>query len=414
MAHIEYKESKLKNGLCVITSTNDCSGVVNIDLVMRAGSRYESTDESGHAHMLEHMLLKGTTDRPGNTDIHDSAEKNGAYLNALTNIENVSIKSQIVTEQKEFMFELIDDVLVNSIIDPVTLENEKKVVIEEIKKAEQDGDRMVRIKALEGFFNGHPIAKMVPGTKDGINEISYSKLKDYKKRTFIPSQSSLITTGNLSHEDVLELFKKYFSNWGEGQQKNDIVAFEPEVPKKKYSFYEFPSKQSFIFICYSNKGISDLKEFAALELIAGLVGEGNASLLSKELRSKEGLIYSQLTLNTSYIDTGIFEIKTTSGKPKEVTDIILNSLDNLSKSLNEEILKDIKNRKIKQFRRVMSNPSSEISFLGRFFVLLNRLLTPDDYATMLNEVTLEDVKNAADKYLTKEYALVAVLGPSVD
>ncbi len=146
-------------------------------------------------------------------------------------------------------------------------------------------------------------------------------------------------------------------------------------------------------------------------MVAGFVGEGNASLLSKELRSKKGLIYSQSTFNTSYIDAGIFEIKTATGKPKEATDIILNILSNFSESLNEETLQDIKNRKINQFERLISNPSSEISFLDRFFVLLNRLLTPNDYVSMLNKVTLEDIKNVAGKYLTKEQALVAVLGP---
>jgi predicted Zn-dependent peptidase len=410
MANINYEESKLENGLRIITSTNDCSGVVNIDLVVKAGARYESDGESGYAHMLEHMLLKGTAKMPGNTDIYDSVEKNGAFLNALTNVENVSIKSQVVTEQSEFMFELIDDVLINSTIDPVTLENEKKVVIEEIKRADQDGERVLRMKALKGFFGGHPMARIVPGTKDTVNEMSDSKLKDYRERTFIPSQSALITTGNLSHERALELSKKYFSDWN-GEQKDNVALFEPEVTKEKYVFYEFPSKQSFIYICYPTKGVSDLKEFAALELVAGFVGEGSASLLSKELRSKEGLVYSQLTLNTSYVDAGIFEIRTATSKPKEATDIIVDIVNGCSKSINEEILQEIKNKKIAQFKRIISNPSSEISFLGRFFVLLNRMLTPAEYISMLSEVTIEDIKNAAEKYLTKEQALVAVLGP---
>ena len=411
MANVNYKDGQLKNGLRIITSTNDCSDVINIDLVIRAGSRHEAEAESGYAHMLEHMLLKGTINRPGNTDIYETAEKNGAFLNASTNVESVSIKSQIVKKQKEFMFELIDDILINSIIDPTTLENEKGVVIEEIKRAEQDADRMIRIKALESFFSGHPIAKMVPGTEESIKGMSDLKLKDYKKRTFMPSRAALVTTGNLSHEEALELSNKYFLNWSARQEQKDAALFEPEVAREKYVFYEFPSKQSFVYICYLNKGISNLKEFTALELITGFVGEGSASLLHKELRSKEGLIYNQSTFNTAYVDSGVFEIKTATSKPKEVIDITLNILNNFYKSIDEETLQEIKNKKINLFKRSISNPTAEISFLDRFFVLLDRLFKPDDYISMLNEVTLEDVNNVAKKYLTKDRALVAVLGP---
>ena len=410
MANIEYKESRLDNGLKVITSTNNCSDVVNVDLVMRAGARYESDDESGCAHMLEHMLLKGTTKMPGSTDIYNAIEKRGAFLNALTNIENISIKSQVVTQQNDFILELIADMLFNSLIDPTTLENEKKVVSEEIRRAEQDGDKMVRIKSLEYFFEGHPIAKMIPGSTEGVNEITETKLKNYKKNTFTPSQSALVTTGNIAHEDVVKLAEKYFSNWV-NSQKNTVVSSEPSVSKEKQVFFEFPSKQSFVYICYPTRGISDLKEFAALELIAGFVGEGSASLLSKELRSKEGLVYGQTTFNTPYTDAGIFEIKTSTTKPKEVIEIILNGVNNFSESINEETILDIKNKKIAQFKRVNSNPSSEISFLDRFFVLLDRMLTPEEYISMLEEVKLEDIKSVAAKYLTREQALVAVLGP---
>ena len=125
----QYKETILANGLRVISNELD-SPISTIDIWIKAGSRYEDKDQLGYAHILEHMLLKGTKTRPTSFDFRVAMDRVGAISNAMTYSEFSRFFVQVASDYQDLMFELLADALLNALVDPTVLENEKKVIIE--------------------------------------------------------------------------------------------------------------------------------------------------------------------------------------------------------------------------------------------------------------------------------------------
>ena len=135
-----YKESTLENGLRVFTYEDTSIPVIDIKLVFKAGSRYEESHQKGYAHILEHMLLRGTIKRPSPILISKELDNRGGSRGASTNKEALTITMQAADNYLEDLLELLSDMLLNSLIDSSVLENEKRVIIEEFKKTFDNTD----------------------------------------------------------------------------------------------------------------------------------------------------------------------------------------------------------------------------------------------------------------------------------
>lgn len=406
----QYKKTALVNGLTVITGENKFSPIVTLGIVVKAGSKYEKGEESGYAHILEHMLMKGTSRRPTSYEIGVELDKIGASSNATTGKESVLFVSQAAGRHAERLFDIASDRIMNSLINPATLENEKKIIIEELRRAEENHDRRASVLATSYLLEGSQISKDTLGNEKTISSATREKLINYCNKFYPAGNSALIALGNLSHEESMGLAEKYFGSWQKGKtvkMERDVLA--PINPH--FRFEKLDTQRTYIRLFYRISGAELIKESLIFEMLSNYLSYGYSSILKHELRTKKGLIYGIGASIDTFSDVGIFKISTATASPGLVADIIIKTMGKLQENITNETLETLKEQTISIMSRRMANPFNEMGFLINGFVLYDKLITLDDLSKILRDIKLGDVKSSIKKHLTPENSLLILMGP---
>lgn len=401
-----YKEITLNNGLRVITSENPNSGIITFSIWVKAGARYESSEQSGYAHFLEHMLLKGTKKYPSTFEVGRVKDRVGAISNAFTGPERIYFFIQVAKDNLGKMVELLADAILNPLLDANELENEKKVVIEEMRRSKEDYPKHIWKVLLREVFNGHPLSQNILGSEESIAAATQEKIKEYHKKFFIPSRSAFVATGGVSHETILPLIEKYFGNWSGEYIADDLHS--PSIKEGNF-FEKAPTKQTYLIFACAGQNITP-KESAAFEILKNYLSYGQSSLLKEELRNKRGLVYGVSASNTSYLDANLFGIETSTAKPKEVIDIVSQEIDNLSINFSENLFEELKNQTVNVVLRQLSDPFSEIAILGNGWRLYGKLISPEEFINEIKNVSYKDILAVKNKFLSKNNLFITAIG----
>ncbi len=405
-----YKESILDNGLLILTHEDKSLPVVEVFLVFKAGSRYEEKHQRGYAHILEHMLLKGTTKRPSPSLLAREIDSKGGYKNAHTGREGFSITLRAADNYAEELFELLSDMLFHSLMDPKVLENEKKVIIEELNKADDNIGKILTQFTFEKLFNGHPLSTNILGDAESIMSANVNALKTYKKKFLIPGHAALVVSGNISHNRALRLAKKYFNDWSE-KSKVPLPSVNIKPATRKYYFYSKDTKQTLVAYNLYAVPAHKIRQSIALDLVQNFLNFGGSSVITEELRHKRGLVYSVSLSNPTFSDAGFFSIKTSTSKPKETVKAIDNIMRNLKNLFTEDLVDGIKARIIGNFKLFIANPYYRAPFISAGFIATGKLFTPEEGIAEINSISYDEIIQVIDTYLTPEKAIITALGP---
>lgn len=400
-----YKESISENGISVITAENPSSDIVSLVFCFRAGSRHDSPGQKGYAHFLEHMIMKGSVKYPSVAAISDLTDPLGAYLNAYTSVESLRLIFQVPKNGFKKIFGLIADLVINPVFEDKTLENEKKVVLQEIGRAMSDPQKLVWIKSFENAFSGSSFANYPLGKKEDIIEASSDDLKEYMKRWMTPERSVLVVSGNISHEEVLSLTGKFYGRW-------DPKGFSDEPEKidlKPGSYhFDFPAEQNHIDISGLYE-LPDIKEWAALNVALVILAKGRDSILVNLLRQKMGLVYSVIADAALYKGYFIYRIGTSTDFREQVIKLILKEIKDLPKKIDGVVVKKAKEQFANNLVRDISDPIKEITFIYNYWLGYGRFIKPGDIIKAVRSLKPDDVRRAAEKYFRpKDIAITSV------
>ncbi len=400
----------MKNGLRLITHTNKESKVTEIDVWIKAGGRYETNETWGYAHILEHMLLKGTEKYPDVFAVHSKLDRAGAYANAYTGVDQVRFVFQVAGKYTDSFLELMAEIIRRPLLDGDVFENEKKVVLEELHKTESTPDQFAARVNLNKVFQGHPLERYSLGTEESVRSATAEKIREYYKRFYAPNNAAIVVIGPDKHIAVKNIVEKYFGDWAKSDslENNNQI---PKHPQKRKFFHLNDIKQTYIFLNYYTPGADSTREQAALDLVASYLGYGFSSPLLQELRVKKGLVYNVSANNFFNADAGRFMLYTFTTKPKEVIVTFKEVVQKLKDRFSEGMLPEIKAQRVGQFLRVSADPFHEGDILGRNFILRNKLISPDDYVAEINKVTYTDIKNVIEKYLVEDNSFLTIVGP---
>lgn len=402
-----YKESKLDNGLSIITSEDQNAEVVTISVWVRAGSRYEKKDERGYAHILEHMLLKGTKKRPSIFDVNVIMDRAGAASNAATNVEMVHVYIQVAKERFVEMFEVLAEIINEPLLSEDVLENEKKVILQEYDRAYDNPASRLWIESSKRVFEGHPLSQHPLGTRDSIASATPRALRDYYEHLFVSERMAVVVTGGVDHDAIVLLSNKHF---GVLRQSDNAVEEKPApLFRKGYAFEQMPITQYQVNFNFLGPATT-LQEASALDVLANFLGYKHTSLLYRKVRHEAGLAYSIGVFDMRYIDATLFHIQTASTKPEEIIPLIIDEVIHIERSLTPELFEEYKEQLINAFLRVLSNQYDEMVFLGNAWLQYGRLLSPMDRKMAIKNLTYSTMIDVKNRFLKKENLFVMTLG----
>ena len=402
---------KLDNGQTVVIQEVRNNPIVTIDTWIKTGSIDENDSNSGVAHFLEHLFFKGTKNHePGEFD--KILETKGAITNAATSKDFTHYYITIPSKYFDLAMDLHADMLLHPMIPRNEMEKERKVVLEEISKDQNSPNKLLRENLDEMMYKTHPYKRRVIGRSDVIETITREQVLNFYNTHYTPANMVTLVIGDVDTNTALNKIKDVFNEAYKKPEKNVYPKeFQLDKQEKKVSYANVES--GYMLIGFRGTPIVD-KDSYALDVLSTIMGDGRSSILYQVLKEKKRIAFSISAGNSTFKDDGIFYVSANfePDKCKLVQDAIFEEISKIQKNgVTDEQLKLAKNiieRNTYYSRESVSNISSEI---GYTMALTGDIKFYDSYLNNIKNVTKEDVKKAAEKYLGLSKSAVSIVLP---
>ena len=406
-----YTVQKLPNGQTVIVYEIHNNPIVTIDTWIKTGSINETDANNGVAHFLEHLFFKGTKAHPTG-EMDRILESKGAVINAATSKDFTHYYITIPSEYFDTAMDLHSDMLLNPQIPRKELEQERKVVLEEISKDENNPSRKVYDNLNDMMYTYHPYKRKVIGSENIIGTIRREEILDYFNKFYAPSNMVTIVVGDVDTAKAIEKISKCFAQEYRKPIKTNFKS-ENQLQSQKRKVDYTDAQSGYLMMGFRGVNISNNDTYA-LDVLAEILGGGKSSRLYRDIKEQKGLAYSISASNGSYKDDGIFYISANyiPSNLEKLEKSIFEEIKNIQKyGITEEELERAKNIIIQDTyysRESTSNISSE---LGYIYALTNSSQIYDNYVENIKKVTINQVNAAADKFLGANKAAISVVLP---
>lgn len=412
MQSLQYEITTLDNGIRIITETVSHVQFMSMGFWVGVGSRYETEQQWGITHFIEHMLFKGT-DKRSAEQISSTVDAVGGQLNAFTSKENTCYYIKTLTEDFPLAVDVLSDMFLNSRFDNEEIAKEREVIIEEIKMYEDTPDDLVHDLLSANLWPDHPLGRAILGTEESIAAFDHDMLKHYMEQYYTGSNIVVSVVGNISHAQVVQAIKAVLGGIPKGEPNQCQLAGTAQAGVNSY-LKETAQSQ----ICVAVPGVAKEDDrLFPLSILNTYLGGGMSARLVKKIREEEGLAYSVYSYNGSYSDTGAFVISvgTRPENCQRVIDIILEELEDVRQNgiSQQELDKSFNQLKGSLFMG-LETVNSRMNKLGRSMLIYDRVITPEENVEELSKVTVEDVKKLAEELFRRENLQITVLGPVED
>lgn len=295
---------KYENGLTVIVDTVEGLRSVTAGIMVGAGSAYETAENNGISHFIEHMLFKGTSRRSA-ADIVRGFDNAGANYNAFTGKEYTCFYFKSIDEKIEECFDILSDLFLNSTFEKDELDRERKVILEEIGMSKDEPDGVCYDILARVMYRGS-LGMEILGTSDNVSRFDKSDIESYRKKHYIPANTVVAFVGNVTEESACALVDKYLAEFT-AAPKAKRSEFPFQTFNGGYAEYIHDYEQSELSIAYPNVVFGD-ERAAKSAVLDCILGNSMSSRLFQRIREKMGLCYSVYTLPRLGGKTGLFSI----------------------------------------------------------------------------------------------------------
>src|SRR5579862_9875692 len=187
----------LDNGVRILVEPVDYVRSASIGLWCKTGSRHELDHEGGVTHLIEHMLFKGTGKRTAK-EIAEAIEGRGGALNAFTDKESTCYYCRVLADDVQNGIDVLSDMMLHSLIDPEELIREEGVVLEEIKRSEDEPGDHVHDLHIHNRWGNHPLGKPIIGTPESVSSFKREDIEKYLDRRYRAENVILSISGNVN------------------------------------------------------------------------------------------------------------------------------------------------------------------------------------------------------------------------
>src|SRR6478736_5460533 len=222
-------EYQFDNGLRLLLFPDNSQSKVTVNLTVLVGSRHEGYGETGMAHLLEHMVFKGTPKHP---NVPKALQEHGAQFNGSTSVDRVNYYETLAAsdENLEFALRMEADRMMNSFIKKSDLDSEMTVVRNEFERGENSPDRVLGQRIESAAFAWHNYGKSTIGNRSDIERVPIENLQAFYKKYYQPDNVVVIVAGKFEEAKALELATKYFGSIPKPARKLD-PAYTEEPPQ---------------------------------------------------------------------------------------------------------------------------------------------------------------------------------------
>jgi zinc protease len=412
-------ELKLDNGMRVIVKTDRRAPVVVSMVWYKVGSVDEVNGTTGVAHVLEHMLFKGTKTTPGG-DFSKIVAAVGGRDNAFTSRDYTGYFQTVQKSQLPLMLKLEADRMVNALIPPDEFTKEIKVIQEERRWRTDDRPRSLTYEQLMATaLRAHPYRIPTVGWMNDLQNMSAEDARAFYEKWYAPNNATLVVVGDVSHDEVFKLAREHF-----GPHKAKVLPSrkpqeEPEQTGIRRITVKAPAEQPYLLMAYRAPRLIDAEkdwEPYALDMLASVLDGNEAARFSRELIRGTQIASS---VDASYDGVGrgpgffFFSGVPTAGKTVEqLEQAVRNEVKKIiDKGVTEEELKRLKAQTIASRVYERDSMMFQARQIGSMEVIGFSHKVIDVMTEKFKAVTAEQVREVAKKYLIDDALTVAYLDP---
>lgn len=406
---IQIKEKTLSNGLRIFIVEEHSSPVASVQVWYKVGSKHEHPGITGSAHLLEHMMFRGTEKVKDYSQVIDQL---GGTDNAFTSFDETAYWCEIPSSAVEKVLMMEADRMRN--ITFIGFDEERNVVIEERRWRTENEQKGALWEALfSTVFWAHPYRNPVIGWRSDLENVSLSQVKEFYERYYAPNNAYLIVVGDVKTEEIFNLAEKYFGKY----ESKEIPRFYTSEPKQKGPRRTEIKKEGFatyIAIAYRTTKSSS-SDAPTISLLSDILGGGKTSRLYKSIVHEKQLATSISAFYYGLKDDGMLVIFAVLQQGKNVYDLeraINEEVENLkNKPITEEELKRAKNSALASF--IYSRESVvRVGFqLGDALINTENPNYINEYPKLIQKITIEDIKKVIDNYLTEDNKSTIIVHP---
>ncbi len=411
---MKHQITTLPNGLRIVTQEMRESYSASVSVVVGVGSRYEdATTEAGISHFLEHLMFKGTKQRPSTKVISEQVDAVGGYANAYTSNELTDYYIKVPYQHVELAVDVLSDMLRNSKLDAKEIDRERGVVLEEMNVYRDNPSSYVHNLPPELLWPGHAIARDVIGTEEVIKKVNRATINSYWQRYYRPSNMVLAVAGRVKHAAVVKLAERYLG---------DMVDAEIPTPDPVTKLLSKQTTKALIkdtaqtHLIIAAPGYQALHpNGAAAKLLATILGHGLSSRLFLNVRERKGLAYSVNANHSSFTDTGEFQVYAGVNLAKTVDAIaaIIEELQLIvTKPVGVSELSKAKNQIRGALQMSQESNSSVADRLGYQLLLQGKIRTLKAVMAEIDAVTPKQIQAVAAEMLDPSRLRLAIISPA--
>jgi zinc protease len=403
---------KLPNNLVWLFSQQSELPLVNLELIIKAGTLEEPPGKEGLANLTASLLLNGTKSRPS-AKIAEELDFMGAHLGAAGGDDFATVSLTVLKKDLGPALDLFKDILLNPIF-PVAEMQRKVSQFKAALASDEDQPMVVASRAFaKHLYGSFPYGHPVVGTPQGLSAITRNDLVEFHRQYYRPNNAVLSLVGDLTPEEASQWVTKTFGAWAAIPVPPAKLPPIPPLTQRHEVVIDKDISQANIVL--GNLGINrknpDFYAFQVMNYILG--GGGFSSRLMDDIRVNRGLAYSVYSAFSPGLEPGPFAValETKNASAAEAINQVVAQLKRIrTQAVTSEELKDAKSYLVGSFSRKMDSMSKRAGLLGYVEVYSLGLDYPWRYPELIQHLTPADIQQVAEKYIHPEKYLLVIVG----
>ena len=410
VAPAQPRREQLPGGLTVLVRENTATPVVAASLFVRMGSRWETEDNAGISHLLQQVLLKGTTTRTA-LEVAETAEGLGGGISASADMDFSELRATALARNWKKMLELMSEVALRPTLPAAEIDGERRAMLTALRSRQDQPFPLAMDTVMSRVYGGHPYGRPVLGRAEALPRIDRAALLGHHERFYRAPRMILAVSGDVVARDVLAEVARLFAGapTGDGAPEPGLPVAEARADR---TVLVKPAAQAQVLVAFLAPPTAHA-DYAAVKVLATALGGGMAGRLFTEVRDKQGLAYSTGGAYPSRLGPGVFytQLGTAPTNQARAEAAMLGELERIRRDpLSPAELTRAKAYLLGQFA-LDRRTNARLSWYDAFFEALG--VGPgfaERYVRAVEAVGAEDVQRVARTYLTAP--TIVTLGPA--
>lgn len=405
-----YQKIILRNGVRVVAERIDHVRSAAIGVWIGNGSRFESAEQNGISHFIEHMIFKGTEKRTAR-HIASMMDAMGGQSNAFTTKDCTCYYMKVLDTHLHTAAELLADMFLCSSFADEDIELERGVVLEEIDMYEDTPEDVATEKLFEACYEGTALGRPILGTEETLARMDSKALHDYVRKNYHPEDTVVALSGSFSDADLDYICELFGEMQGSGRNKIEPAHYQPRVVIRSKEI-----EQNHLCLGFPGLPLLDDKRYA-YQLMNAIIGGGMSSRLFQTVRERNGMCYSIYSFLSSHVDTGMFSIYVGLGQEDEAkaAKLICNVLrDFCAEGPTREELSRCREQLKSNLLMGLESTNARMHHLGRYELFTDHVVSSDELVAAYDAVTADQVRALANEVFRFDQASICAVGNTGD